>query len=214
MRIDINSCDLDGLKPIKNSRHKGNFGGCYLFNGLAFKRLDMENDKLKKIPIEKRLEALSNLKVNGVSLPIDLVYCNNEFVGYTMPYYNGPTLSRILLEIKLGRRIITKEDIFYFYFSIFFKIEKLSYSKIMVNDIKPDNIIYYNNEANLVDCDFYSVNADISKDELLSFNLKLLNEAFLKILEDFFEYKEGIAYKDADLKSKDFINTCMSNLNL
>ena len=36
MRIDISSYDLDNLKPIKNSRHKGNFGGCYLFNELAF----------------------------------------------------------------------------------------------------------------------------------------------------------------------------------
>lgn len=215
MRIDISDYDLKNLKPIKNSRHKGNFGGCYLLNGLAFKYLDMENETLKKTPIEKRLDELSKINIHGVSLPIDLVYCNGKFVGYTMPYYNGPTLSRMLLEIKLGKRIITKEDIFNFYFSILKKIEKLSCSKIMANDIKPDNIIYYNNEANLVDCDFYLVNINMPVDKVLDFNLKLLNEAFLKVLEDFFGYKKSkFGYKDAELKTKNFINTCMSNFNL
>lgn len=215
MRIDISSYDLENLKPIKNSRHKGNFGGCYLFNGLAFKYFEIENKILKEIPLEKRLEELSKFRVDGVSLPIDLVYCNGKFIGYTMPYYNGPTLSRILLEKKLGRRTIVKEDILNFYFSILNKIEKLSYSKIMVNDIKPDNIICYNNEANLVDCDFYSVNNNMTEDEVLKFNLKLLNEAFLKVLEDFFGYKKSnYIYKDADLETKDFINVCMGNFNL
>ena len=215
MRIDISSYDLKNLKPIKNSRHKGNFGGCYLFNELAFKYFEMESDILKKIPLEERLEELSNLRVDGVSLPIDLVYCNSKFVGYTMPYYNGPTLSRILLEIILGRRTITKEDFLNFYFSILNKIEKLSYCKIKVNDIKPDNIIYYNNDANLVDCDFYSVNNNMTKEEVLKFNLKLLNKALLKVLEDFFGYKKSdYKYEDADLEIKDFINVCMNNFNL
>lgn len=215
MRIDISSYDLDNLKPIKNSRHKGNFGGCYLFNELAFKYFEIENKILKEIPLEKRLEGLSKLRVDGVSLPIDIVYCNGKFIGYTMPYYNGPTLSRVLLEKKLGRRTIVKEDILNFYFSILNKIEKLSYSKIKVNDIKPDNIIYYNNDANLVDCDFYSVNNNMTKDEVLKFNLKLLNEAFLKVLQDFFGYKKSnYIYKDADLETKDFVNACMSDLIL
>lgn len=215
MRIDISSYDLDNLNPIKNSRHKGNFGGCYLFNGLAFKYFEAESDILKRLPLEERLEALSKLKVDGVSLPIDLVYCNDKFVGYTMPYYNGPTLTRILLEIKLGRRTVKEREILNFYSSILRKIEELSYYKIKANDIKPDNIIYYNEEANLVDCDFYSINNNIAEDDVLKFNLRLLNKALLKVFEDFFGYsKTDHLYKDADLETKDFINVCMNNFNL
>lgn len=100
MRLDISSCDIDNLKPITNGRHKGNFGACYLFYGDAIKIIDVDKDVIKKIDIEKRLKEVSKFKVEGVSLPKRLVYVNNKFTGYTMPYYNAPNLKVILMKYK------------------------------------------------------------------------------------------------------------------
>lgn len=211
MELEISSYDLEKLRPIKNSRHKGNFGGCYLFGNLALKYFDNLDLKKFSIPLEARLDELTKIKVPGVSLPINLVYCNKKFVGYTMPYYNGPTLTRILLEYKLGRRIITKEDIFKFYCSILSKIEQLSYNKIKVNDIKSDNIIFYNGNLNLVDCDFYSLKKDMEKEDVYKYNLKLLNEAFVKILQTYFDKEKNISYKDMELENENFINDVMKH---
>ena len=44
MKIEISPYDIKNLKPITNSRYKGNFGSCYLFFNKALKYLDMDND--------------------------------------------------------------------------------------------------------------------------------------------------------------------------
>lgn len=195
MRIDISAYDIKNLKPISNSRHKGNFGGCYLFYNLALKYLNVDKEILKKLDIEKRLEKLSNICIEGVSLPIDLIYADDKFAGYTMPYYNGPNLKSILMKYKLGKIDITKEDIENAYNSILNKIQILSYNKIKVNDIKPDNIIYYNGDYKLVDCNFYQVVDNKSEDNILKCNLKLLDEAYKKVMKDYFD-----CYQDGDIK--------------
>lgn len=198
MKIEISPYDIKNLKPITNSRHKGNFGSCYLFFNKALKYLDMDKEILKKIDIEKRLDELSKIRIDGVSLPINLVYVNDKFTGYTMPYYNGPNLKNILLKYKLGKINITKEDIEKAYNIILNKIQTLSYNKIKINDIKPDNIIYYNGDFKIVDCDFYQVVDDISLDDILKYNLKLLDEAYKKVMKDYFD-----SYQDDDVIKKE-----------
>lgn len=148
MRLDISSYDIDNLKPITNGRHKGNFGACYLFYGDAIKIIDVDKDVIKKIDVEKRLKEVSKVKVEGVSLPKRLVYVNNKFSGYTMPYYNAPNLKVILMKYKQGKLSITSNDINNAYTSLLNKIDVLSYYKIIVNDIKPDNIIYLDGTLN------------------------------------------------------------------
>lgn len=198
MRIDISSYDIDNLKPITNGRHKGNFGACYKFYDDAIKIIDVDKDVIKKIDIEKRLKELSKIKVEGVSLPKKLVYVNNKFIGYTMPYYNAPNLKVFLMKYKNGKVNINYNDIKIAYKSILNKIYMLSYNKIVVNDIKPDNIIYLNNDFMLVDCDFYKIDKKLSYNEVLDKNIKLLNDAYKKVLNDYFE---SITYKDDDIKS-------------
>lgn len=198
MRIDISSYDIDNLKPITNGRHKGNFGACYKFYDDAIKIIDVDKDVIKKIDIEKRLKELSKIKVEGVSLPKKLVYVNNKFIGYTMPYYNVSNLKVFLMKYKNGKVNINYNDIKIAYKSILNKIYMLSYNKIVVNDIKPDNIIYLNNDFMLVDCDFYKIDKKLSYNEVLDKNIKLLNDAYKKVLNDYFE---SITYKDDDIKS-------------
>lgn len=196
MRLDISSYDIDNLKPITNGRHRGNFGTCYLFYGDAIKIIDVDKDVIKKIDIEKRLEEVSKVKVEGVSLPKRLVYVNNKFTGYTKPYYNAPNLKVILMKYKQGKLSITSNDINNAYTSILNKIDVLSYYKIIVNDIKPDNIIYLDGDFKLVDCDFYRVDTSLTYSDSLKKNKEILNHAYEKIINEYFECK---TYNDNDI---------------
>lgn len=108
-----------------------------------------------------------------------------------MTYFNGPTLTILLNKINKGKINITENDLYSLYYSLVCKIKKLSEAGIKVNDIKPDNIIYYKNELCLVDCDFYSYNKDIN--DLYEYNMKLLD----KCLEGQNIFKE-IIYSDTN----------------
>lgn len=192
MRLDIRSYDIDNLKPITNGRHRGNFGACYLFYNDAIKIIDVDKDVIKKINIEKRLKEVSKVKVDGVSLPKRLVYVNNKFTGYTMPYYNAPNLKVILMKYKQGKLSITSNDINNAYKSLLNKIDVLSYNKIVVNDIKPDNIIYLDGDFKLVDCDFYKKEEMLEYEDILNMNKKLLYTAYKKVVDEYFKDKRYI----------------------
>lgn len=175
----ISAYDINNLKPISNARHKGQFGSCYIFNDKALKIIDILDSVIIPKNIENNLNELTKIQIEGVSLPLDLIYCNNKFIGYVMPYFNGKTLTRVLLENKyqIDQNVIDK------YFSTLInKIEILSDNYIKVNDIKPDNIIIYNNELCIVDCDFYTCCKNITKKEILKYNLEELKKGINKTI--------------------------------
>ncbi len=185
----------DKFKPIKNARYKGNFGSCYVFSDEVIKIFD--NDEfIKRYNIENNLKKIvdKKIKVKGVSLPTNLVYRNDKFCGYTMPYFKGPTLGILLEKMKRGKITINENELYNLYYSLVLKINELSKNKIKVNDIKPDNIIYYNNELCLVDCDAYKID---DRKDLRWYNLSLLDDCFKKI--DLFK---NALYKDENTPSK------------
>lgn len=184
--MEISAYEIGLLKPITNSRHKGNFGACYLFFENAIKYLDTNNRIFNQIDVEKRLQRLTKVKVGGVSLPLELIYVDKKFSGYIMPYYNGPTLRSLLLQYRSGKINISRYDLNEIYISLRKKLEKLSSYRVIANDIKPDNIIYYDGDFKLVDCDFYRIDDKLSYSDILEKNIKLLNDAFNKILNDYF----------------------------
>ncbi len=169
----------DKFKPITNARYKGNFGSCYIFDDKVIKIFNGD-ERIKKCNVEENLREIidKNIKVNGVSLPIDLVYQENEFCGYTMPYFKGITLGILLEKIKRGKITMEDSELYNLYYSLVLKTNELSKQKIRVNDVKPDNIIVYNNELCLVDCDFYKID---NRENLDEYNLSLLNDCFKKI---------------------------------
>lgn len=131
------------------------------------------------------------MELHYVALPTNLVYKNNKFCGYTMPYFNGLTLTMLLGKISKKKVLFDENELYNLYFSLVEKIKKLSKNNIKVNDIKPDNIIYYNGELCLVDCDAYKI---VDMKNLEEYNLSLLDKCFKKI--DVFK---NVIYKD-DLK--------------
>ena len=212
----------DKFKPISNARYIGNFGACYMYhNDIIIKILNEENELLKTINLEKRLKELVKIKIDDISLPIDLVYRNNKFAGYIMPHYNGPTLSNYIKK-KINKNIFNFNEICDIYNSLYNKINLLSSKNIIINDIKPDNIIVANNDFCIIDVDFYYIDKKRSKKDILKKNIIELNKGMLKLIKlvvsskknnlnglleltesaDFSIYK----YTDEDLENKEFIN--------
>ena len=97
----------------------------------------------------------------------------------------------LLGKISKKKVLFDENELYNLYFSLVEKIKKLSKNNIKVNDIKPDNIIYYNGELCLVDCDAYKI---VDMKNLEEYNLSLLDKCFKKI--DVFK---NVIYKD-DLK--------------
>lgn len=179
--MEITTKDLMHLKPISNSRHKGQFGSCYMFDGRVLKIIDKLDSILIPIGLEERLECLTKFKIEGVALPLELVYYNHQFIGYTMPHYNGKNLSMILLKYELNNQIPSIDSIDMYFDTLIRKIDILTNNHIKVNDIKSDNIIVYNNELNLVDCDFYKYDSDVKTEDLLKQNLEEVKKGISKL---------------------------------
>lgn len=223
----------DKFRPITNPRHIGKFGSCYKYdNDKVIKIFKYVHPKYKNVQtvfykqyplIEKRLQELLKIKIKiaNVALPIDLVYINNEFIGYIMPYFNGLTLSNYIQK-KINNNTFNLEEINDIYNSLYYKINLLSSKSIIVNDIKPDNIIVANNDFCIIDVDFYYIDKERSKNDILKKNIIELNKGMLKLIKlvvsskkdklnglleltesaDFSIYK----YTDEDLEDKEFIN--------
>ena len=87
-----------------------------------------------------------------------------------MPHYNGPTLSNYIKK-KINKDIFNFNEICDIYNSLYNKINLLSSKNIIINDIKPDNIIVANNDFCIIDVDFYYIDKKRSKKDILKKNI-------------------------------------------
>ena len=169
--------ELNGLKNIGTSRLAGNFGKIKILDNGDVIKIFKDDEYVQKYHIEDELKKIRRVKVNGVALPKELVYIDDQFKGYTMPYYKGFNLSIILLKIKMGKLSITKEEMIRLYEGLIKKVKELSKHNIKLGDIKPDNIILYNNELCLVDCDSYRYT---NINHLEKYNINVIDDAIKK----------------------------------
>ena len=229
--VNISPYDIDYLKPIVKEVNKGNFSICYkwdndniikIFRHMHPKYKNRQSIFYKKYLLaEEKLQELLKIKIDNVALPSDLVYINGEFAGFIMPYFKGSTLSKYI-EKKINNDMFDLDEINDIYNSLYYKINLLSSKNIVVNDIKPDNIIVLNNDFCIIDVDFYYIDKERSKKDILKKNIIELNKGILKLIKlvvltkkdklnglleltesaDFSIYK----YTDEDLEDKEFIN--------
>ena len=180
--MNVTEDDLNDLKPIGTSRASGNWGTVKKLNDDEVIKLFKNLDMTKKYHLEDEIKKISKVKVDGVALPKELVYKDGIFIGYTMPYFKGFNLSIIFKKIQKGKITVSEEEVNRLYNGLIMKVKELSKRQIRISDIKPDNIIYYNGELCLVDCEFYRYTTMHNLEKALK---KHLDEVFnIKKYED------------------------------
>ncbi|MEG2351536.1 MAG: hypothetical protein RSA10_02850 [Bacilli bacterium] len=155
----------------------GNYGACFEYEKNVLKLVDINDvltiDILSKI--ERNVDKLSNVVIKGVSFPLQKLYVDDFFKGYTMPYLNGIKYSDVLSNIIYGMDDLTLYEAILAYESGVSKIEKISNQKILMGDMLLKNIMYHNNDLQFYDTDFYEIREDYKTDEILLLNLKNFN---------------------------------------
>lgn len=158
MIIEIKKDELDKIK--ESTKEFGSFGGNSTLYGKSFKYFNNMNVDLLRT-IEPTLWNLANFKVEGVALPIDIVYCDEELVGYTKPFYQGIIVADYLKNIKSTDSIEVEK----YLDDILNKLYDLANLGISTYDVSAKNLVYSNGNMCLFDCDFYFYSPDRAPEE-------------------------------------------------
>lgn len=184
--MQITQNDLDNLKPIGTSRASGNYGTVKKLNDDEAIKIFKDLEYVQKYHIEDEIKKICKVRVDGVAIPRDLVYKDDIFIGFTMPYYKGFNLSIIFKKMMKNGITISEEEISRLYNGLIMKVKELSKKKIRIIDIKPDNIIYYNNELCIVDCEAFRYT---TMNNLERYNISIVENAVKKYLDEIFNIK-------------------------
>ncbi len=185
--MQITQDDLDNLKPIGTSRASGNYGTVKKINDDEAIKIFKDLKYVQKYHIEDEIKKICKVRVDGVALPKELVYKNGVFIGFTMPYYKGFNLSIMFKKMIKNGVSISEDEINRLYNGLIMKVKELSKKQIRIIDIKPDNIIYYNNELCIVDCEAYRYT---TMNNLERYNISVVENAVKKYLYEIFNIKK------------------------
>lgn len=167
----------DRIEEIKNREilGSGHFSNVYEYDDNNI--IKLWNDKTILIEDSERL--LSNILDLDIESDIflfakDIVYCNDEFIGYTRKKVDGQVLSEdFLLDYTL-------EDLYNLLKEIEVEIFRLSLEyDLKMADLKFANMMYDNNldRVNIIDTDLYRINKDFP--DLAGYNLHLFNKSWI-----------------------------------
>ena len=151
---------------------EGKNGECFLIDGnRVFKRLYNPNNFIDCI------ERLSKIKVDTFVFPEQLVYVNNNFVGYTMEYVDGTKLKYLEgAPLKEYLKEIIKCE---------YSLVSLSNKKIFMLDFTPSNVMFSkDNKIKAIDTDFYN---KTSRKNVYQMNLDTFSSTILTPFMDIFD---------------------------
>lgn len=144
--IKINKEDLEHMKLIypNYSSQRINFSNIYYdYNETVYKIL-LKDTILSDNDI-KELNFLSELKIDGLITPINIVNLGGLNIGFTMEYFNGKTFDNMPKEYLKKLNILKRAK------EILINIHK---HNIVVGDLHGGNILYNNkNEVKFCDVD-------------------------------------------------------------
>ena len=175
----INDSDLRLLydNMIVQENNLNSYSMVSIFNDEVYKIYIREDFKSKQnIKIVKKEFAYSYLrKFEELVLPNSIIKYNNHIVGFTMPYINGVTLSKLY---NCNDKELLK-NVFYQILDLIEQYSKLSVP-FSIGDLHEDNIIVdSDNKIHIIDCDsfiinnneIYNENGRMSKGKYVSFGI-------------------------------------------
>lgn len=208
-RLDDKDIKLTGKQLTKVGT--GVNGDVYRYRNVALKIFKKEKDT----PIDiDTAEYLSNISTDRVLLPINLLFYNNTFKGYTYKLVSkrGTGQRMIMLpktDLVQDIRILEKD------------LERLSNKKVLLNGVEPSNTIF-NGNLYLTDPTGYRVLEGCDSQELAKLNKYQLHLLLISLItselrknnfttRDERSIKEILQMKDIDDNSSDFIADVIGN---
>lgn len=154
----INDSDLRLLydNMIVQENNLNSYSMVSIFGDEVYKIYIKEDFKSKQnIKIVKKEFAYSYLRnFEELVLPNSIIKYNNHIVGFTMPYINGVTLSKLY---NCNDKKLLK-NVFYQILDLIEKYSKLSVP-FSIGDLHEDNIIVdSDNKIHVIDCDSFIIN--------------------------------------------------------
>ncbi len=133
----------------------------------SYSMVSILNDEVYKIYIREDFKSKQNIKIvkkefaysylrkfEELVLPNSIIKYNNHIVGFTMPYINGVTLSKLY---NCNDKELLK-NVFYQILDLIEKYSKLSVP-FSIGDLHEDNIIVdSDNKIHIIDCDSFIIN--------------------------------------------------------
>ena len=212
-RLDDKDIKLTGKQLTKVGT--GVNGDVYRYHNVALKMFKKDKDT----PIdEKTAEYLSNISTDRILLPINLLYYNNTFKGYTYKLVpkKGPGNRMIMLpktDLVQDIRVLEQD------------VEILSKKQVLLNGIEPSNTIF-NGNLYLTDPTGYRVlegwNSNELSDELEKVNKYQLHLLLVSLItselrknnfssKDEKTIKEILEMRDEYEDSSEFFNSIIGN---
>ena len=144
---------------IKNLKfNKGYFGEFHLISkDKGIKIITNPNTHFRFHFNLDEFKPLTEIKVNGVSLPEEIYYDEDgNFKGYKTQYFEGKKLTKVVKRYKN----ISNSTAEKYFDTLYNKILELTENNILIYDIQPHNIIVNDKELNIIDCDFFKCPKD------------------------------------------------------
>ena len=185
-------------------------GICYLNknNNIVYKVFHEYMDNEKAGYDKDFLLRFSNIKNNTFIWPTDVIYVENELVGYTMPYKNSKNLFQID-PLSVGLNALEKGLT-----NIFKDIKIITDNNVTLYDVMY-NIMYKNGRLYVVDTLEYGINKTSYENNRACID----NEIMLFLVDDYFDYfvKDNLLlnemYMDYNVSSLEFLKEFRKKLS-
>ena len=208
-RLDDKDIKLTGKQLTKVGT--GVNGDVYRYRNMALKIFKKDKDT----PIDKETaEYLSNISTDRILLPINLLFYNNTFKGYTY---------KLVSKKGMGNRMIMlpKTDLVQDIRILERDVKTLSNKQVLLSGVEPSNTIF-NSNLYLTDPTGYRVLDGCDSQELEKLNKYQLHLLLISLItselrknnfttRDERSIKEILQMKDIDDNSSDFIADVIGN---
>ncbi len=176
-RIIVTKSELDHLRTLPYLG-EGEQGAVYRWDNQALKLFNPPKKKSLKKDIQKYM-VFQQVDMDDFSFPRQLLFCEDQFVGYTMALFKGLDLS---CQPFKGSFDDLKSIVLYNQKNII----DLSSQKIIAWDMDVQNAMYCEDENKIkfMDTDYYMYDAGLSIDECLENNNNIFNFLYVNMLND------------------------------
>ena len=150
-----------------------------------------------------------NFSNPNIAFPIDKVYLDNTFSGYTMNMLDGSNLIRKLNKICIGLGDMSLKEVIDVKNNSIELIEYLTNNNILMVDYNLSNVLINDNDVKFIDLDFYK---KYESNDLYTKNIEAFNNGFKDLFLIMFNKNNNLLMEDVYLYNMLYSNM-KNNIN-